>query len=68
VRWWIETFHDEWHALDRVNAALESAFEKAGIKMPYETYDLRVHTGDGGGIASQPKPSASGEDQKDDQS
>ena len=67
VRWWIETFHDEWHALDRVNAALESAFEKAAIEMPYETYDLRVQTEDGGGIVSRPKPSASQGEQKDDQ-
>jgi small-conductance mechanosensitive channel len=64
VRWWIATFHDEWHALDRVNAALESAFEQAHIDMPYETYDLRVHIEDGGGIVSRPKPAASQEDQR----
>jgi small-conductance mechanosensitive channel len=64
VRWWIATFHDQWHALDKVNAALESAFEKAGIDMPYETYDLRMQIEDGGGIVSRPKPSAPQEDQK----
>ena len=64
VRWWIATFHDEWHALDRVNAALESAFEQAHIDMPYETYDLRVQLEDGGGLVSRPQPSASQEDQK----
>jgi small-conductance mechanosensitive channel len=64
VRWWIATFLDEWYALDRMNAALESAFEKAGIEMPYETYNLRMHMEDGGGIVSRPKPSASQEDQR----
>jgi len=63
VRWWIATFHDEWYALDRGNAALESAFEKAGIEMPYEIYDLRMHIEDGGGIVSRPKPPTLQEDQ-----
>jgi small-conductance mechanosensitive channel len=66
VRWWIATFHDQWHALDKVNAALESAFEKAGIDMPYETYDLRMQIEDGGGIVSRPKPAAPQEDREDD--
>ena len=68
IRWWIATFHDKWQALDRGNAALESAFEKAGIEIPYETYDLRVHMENGGDILSRPKPSALGEDPKDDRS
>lgn len=68
VRWWIATFHDQWPALDAVHVALESAFEKAQIDMPYETYALRVHIEKGGGIVSRPKSSASHEDQKDDQS
>jgi small-conductance mechanosensitive channel len=50
-----------------VNVALESAFEKAGIEMPYETYDLRVHMEDEGGSVNRPKPSASQGEQKDDQ-
>jgi small-conductance mechanosensitive channel len=66
VRWWIDSFHNEWPAIDAVNVALESAFEKAGIEMPYETYDLQVHIKDGAGIVSQPEPPASGEDSKDD--
>jgi len=66
VRWWIATFYDKWQALDKVNVALESAFEKAHIDMPYETYDLRVNIEDGGGIVRQPKPSTSQEEQKDD--
>jgi small-conductance mechanosensitive channel len=51
VRWWIETFHAKWHMLDRVNAALESAFEKEGIEIPYEIYDLRMHIDDGDGLS-----------------
>jgi len=66
VRWWIATFYDKWQALDKVNAALESAFEKARIDMPYETYDLRVHMEDEVDLDSRPKPSAPQVDQKDD--
>jgi small-conductance mechanosensitive channel len=66
VRWWIASFHDKWPALDAVHVALESAFEKAHIDMPYETYALRVHMEDGGGIVSPPKPPLSQESQKDD--
>jgi small-conductance mechanosensitive channel len=68
VRWWIANFQDKWYALDKVNAALETAFDNANIDMPLDTFDLRVHMEDGGGINSRPKPSASQEDQKDDQS
>jgi small-conductance mechanosensitive channel len=68
VRWWIVSFHDEWPALDEVNVALESAFEKAHIDMPYETFALRVHIENGGGIVSRPNQTASQEDEKDDQS
>jgi small-conductance mechanosensitive channel len=66
VRWWIPTFHEKWYALDKVNAALESAFEKAHIEMPFETFNLRMHLEDGGSIVSQPKSSALKEAQKDD--
>jgi small-conductance mechanosensitive channel len=68
VRWWIATFYDKWHALDKVNAALEIAFDKEQIEMPNETYALRVHLEDGGGIVGRPKPPASQEHQKDDPS
>jgi small-conductance mechanosensitive channel len=68
VRWWIATFYDKWYALDRMNGALEAAFEKAHIDVAYETFDLRVRMEDGGDLVSRPKPSASQEDQKDNQS
>jgi small-conductance mechanosensitive channel len=68
VRWWIANFQDKWYMLDEVNAALESAFDNANIEMPYETYDLRMHMEDGGGIDSRSKPAASNEHQKDDPS
>jgi small-conductance mechanosensitive channel len=68
VRWWIATFHEDWPALDEVNVALESAFEKAGIELPYETYDLRVHMEDGGAIVGRSESTAPQKDQEDDQS
>ncbi|UCG26312.1 MAG: mechanosensitive ion channel family protein [Chloroflexota bacterium] len=68
VRWWIETFHDEWHALDRVNAALESAFKKAGIEVPVETFALRVDKENGADDVSRPNLTASQDDETDDQS
>lgn len=55
VRWWIASFHNQWPVMDAVNVALESAFEKAQIDMPYETYALRVHMLDDGGKASAQK-------------
>jgi small-conductance mechanosensitive channel len=68
VRWWIASFHEHWPVLDLVNVALESAFEQAGIEMPYETYDLRVHIEDEGGSVNRPKRSTAQGKQKDDQS
>jgi small-conductance mechanosensitive channel len=68
VRWWIATFHDDWPALDEVNVALESAFEKAEIDMPYETYALQVKMESGGGLDERPKLAASQEDGQDDRS
>ena len=58
VRWWIASFHNQWAMLAKVNLALETAFEKAQIEMPYETYDLRVHIKDDGRKDSQPEPQA----------
>jgi len=46
VRWWIASFHNQRKSQDAVNVALEAAFEKAQIDMPYETYALRVHVED----------------------
>jgi len=43
VRWWIETYRDEKTILDKVNIALELALDKAGIELPYNTYDLNVN-------------------------
>jgi len=68
VRWWIASFHDQWHAIDAVNVAIESAFANARIEMPYETYALRVHMENGGGIVSQSNPAVSREEPKDEQS
>ena len=35
--------------LDRVNAAIESALNEAGIDMPFTTYDLNLKTEDENG-------------------
>jgi len=42
VRWWIDSYKDENPVLDKVNAALEVALDKAGIDLPFDTYDLNV--------------------------
>ena len=40
VYWWIDSVNHENLMLDRVNAVLESALDKAGIELPFTTYDL----------------------------
>jgi len=42
VQWWIGDYHDEKRILDKVNIAIETACEKAGIELPFNTYDLNV--------------------------
>jgi MscS family membrane protein len=42
VRWWIADMHMEKLIIDRVNEALEIAFDKAGIEMPVTTRNLMV--------------------------
>ncbi len=44
VRWWIESYIDTRHMLDRVHTALQEALDEAGIKMPYPTQivDIQV--------------------------
>ena len=42
VRWWVEDYHKERHMIDKVNTALEVALDKAGINMPFDTYNLNV--------------------------
>jgi small-conductance mechanosensitive channel len=42
VRWWIDSYINENPVLDKVNQALELALDKAGINMPFDTYDLNV--------------------------
>ena len=51
--------------IDAVNVALESAFEKAQIEMPYDTYNLRVHIEDDGRKDSQPEPKAAPNEKTD---
>jgi small-conductance mechanosensitive channel len=42
VRWWIDSYINENDTLNKVNTALEAAFKKAGIDMPFDTYNLNV--------------------------
>ena len=42
VRWWIDTYKDEYPMLDKVNTALELTLGEAGIELPNNTYDLNV--------------------------
>jgi small conductance mechanosensitive channel len=55
VRWWIGSYHDRRSMHDKVNAAIESALDKAGIVMPNTAYDLNVTEVEGAG---QEKPAA----------
>jgi len=43
VRWWIDTYKDEYLMLDEVNTALELTLDEAGIELPNNTYDLNVN-------------------------
>ena len=42
VRWWIDSYSDEYPMLDKVNAAIEVALAKASIDMPFNTYELDI--------------------------
>ena len=44
VRWWIDSYSDQYPMLDSVNAALEVALAQAGIETPFNTLDVNVHT------------------------
>ena len=65
VRWWIASFHNQWAMLAKVNLALETAFEKAQIDMPYETYALRVQIDDDGRQANRPQQKTSADENGD---
>ncbi len=42
VRWWIESYVDTRRMFDKVNQALYTALEGAGIEMPFTTYDVNI--------------------------
>jgi small-conductance mechanosensitive channel len=54
VRWWIDSFHDESHVLDKVNEALDVALSQADMNLPFTTYTLQVEL-ENGEVASQPQ-------------
>lgn len=43
VLWWIDNVNDRYMMLDRVNTALATALDAAGIVIPYPVYDLNVN-------------------------
>ena len=42
VRWWIESYLDTRHMFDRVNTALHTAFDEAGIELAINTMDINI--------------------------
>jgi len=42
IRWWIDSYIDTRRMFDRVNSALQVAFDAAGIHMPNPAYDINV--------------------------
>ena len=51
VRWWIDDVNHQDLVLNRVNAAIERALDKAGIEIPFRTYALNLkaeYAGHGG--------------------
>jgi len=45
VRWWIDSYVDTRRMFDKVNQALYTALEGAGIEMPFTTYDVNIKLG-----------------------
>ena len=44
VQWWIDDVNHQDRVLNQVNAAFERALDKAGIEIPFRTYDLNLET------------------------
>jgi small-conductance mechanosensitive channel/predicted small secreted protein len=42
IRWWIDSYIDTRRMFDRVNQALITALQGAGIDMPFTTYDVNI--------------------------
>jgi MscS family membrane protein len=42
VRWWIESYADTFHVVDRVHTAIQGALEAAGIESPYPTQNVNL--------------------------
>jgi small-conductance mechanosensitive channel len=42
VRWWIHSYVDTRRMFDRVNTALQSALDAAGIKCPFNALDIHI--------------------------
>jgi small-conductance mechanosensitive channel len=42
VRWWVESYVDTRHVINRVHTTLQAAFAHAGIEIPYPTQTLNL--------------------------
>ena len=45
VRWWLESYSDMRHSIDRVHTALKAALDAAGIQMPFPTQSVDLEIG-----------------------
>jgi potassium efflux system protein len=59
VRWWIDNYDHRNPMLDKVNPAIESALDDAGIDMPNTTYDLNVNSDQEAGDVKPAAPETS---------
>ena len=46
VRWWLESYEDTRRMFDRVNTALQGAFDANGIDMPYPIHTTQLQVDD----------------------
>ena len=46
VRWWLESYEDTLRMFDRVNTALQNAFDTAGIITPYPIHTMNLMVDD----------------------
>ncbi len=42
VRWWIDSYVDTRRMFDRVNTALQTSLDEAGVEMPFNTFDINI--------------------------
>jgi small-conductance mechanosensitive channel len=53
VRWWIDSYTDTRHVIDKVHTALQNALDEAGIESPFLTQNLKMRFSGGTPAAFQ---------------